>query len=94
MANRAYLYAQKGEELLGIAEYNYDIPIAFKIFGSISTGAKSANTLLSTDLKLSTSIFPNPIAEVIPFKRLIEIRKVSINFVSLFALAKTSEKLE
>ncbi len=37
MANRAYLYAQKGEELLGIAEYNYDIPIAFKILLSAKT---------------------------------------------------------
>ncbi len=37
MANRAYLYAQKGEELLGIAEYNYDIPIAFRLLLSAKT---------------------------------------------------------
>ena len=31
MANRAYLYAQKGAEMISISEYNYDIPITYKI---------------------------------------------------------------
>lgn len=31
MANRAYLYAIKGKNTIGISEYNYDIPITYKI---------------------------------------------------------------
>ena len=34
MANRAYLYAKKGNEVTGISEYNYDIPISHKILVS------------------------------------------------------------
>ena len=37
MANRAYLYAKKGKELTAISEYNYDIPIAYKILVSCNT---------------------------------------------------------
>lgn len=34
MANRAYLYAKKGNKVTGISEYNYDIPISHKILVS------------------------------------------------------------
>lgn len=37
MANRAYLYAQKRKKLEAISEYNYDIPIAYKILVSCKT---------------------------------------------------------
>lgn len=37
MANRAYLYAKKGKEFVAISEYNYDIPIAYKILVSCKT---------------------------------------------------------
>lgn len=37
MANRAYLYAKKDNKLAAISEYNYDIPIAYKILVSSST---------------------------------------------------------
>lgn len=37
MANRAYLYAKKDNELAAVSEYNYDIPIAYKILVSSST---------------------------------------------------------
>lgn len=36
MANRAYLYAKKGNKVTGISEYNYDIPISHKILISQS----------------------------------------------------------
>lgn len=37
MANRAYLYAKKDEAFVAISEYNYDIPIAYKILVSCKT---------------------------------------------------------
>lgn len=37
MANRAYLYAQKGNEMIAISEYSYEIPIAYKILISQNT---------------------------------------------------------
>ncbi len=37
MANRAYLYAKKDKAFVAISEYNYDIPIAYKILVSCKT---------------------------------------------------------
>lgn len=37
MANRAYLYAKKDKEFVAISEYNYEIPIAYKILVSCKT---------------------------------------------------------
>ena len=37
MANRSYLYAIKGDKTVGISEYNYDIPIAYKVLLSQNT---------------------------------------------------------
>lgn len=37
MANRAYLYAKKGTEMIAISEYSYEIPIAYKILVSQNT---------------------------------------------------------
>lgn len=37
MANRAYLYGIKGKKVSGISEYNYDIPISYKILLSQNT---------------------------------------------------------
>lgn len=48
MANRAYLYGMEGKQVTGISEYNYDVPIAYKI-------------LLSQNTKMVKSrIFTNP----------------------------------
>ena len=37
MANRAYLYGIKGKKASGISEYNYEIPISYKILLSQNT---------------------------------------------------------
>ncbi len=37
MSNRAMLYARKGKTMTGISEYNYEIPLAYKILVSQKT---------------------------------------------------------
>ena len=49
MANRAYLYGVTGKRVTGISEYNYDVPIAYKIL--LSQNTKMVKS------KIFTSIF-------------------------------------
>lgn len=52
MANRAYLYAKKGNEVAAISEYNYDIPIAYKILVSCNT-KRVRSTIFKTPFKIA-----------------------------------------
>ncbi len=52
MANRAYLYAKKGNEMVAISEYNYDIPIAYKILVSCNT-KRVRSTIFKTPFKIA-----------------------------------------
>ncbi len=52
MANRAYLYAKKGNEVVAISEYNYDIPIAYKILVSCNT-KRVRSTIFKTPFKIA-----------------------------------------
>lgn len=52
MANRAYLYVKKGKELAAISEYNYEIPIAYKILVSCKT-RRVKSTIFRTPLKIA-----------------------------------------
>lgn len=52
MANRAYLYAIKGNKIIGISEYNYEIPIAYKVLLSQNT-KKVKSKIYKTPFKIA-----------------------------------------